>query len=83
MESTTSSIPDKENNNNNNQTDDKIANKKIFNAFTFNDLFGPFIIIAIAVSTILYVNSSEKLKKKLLEIDNIEERKNLNGNKIK
>ncbi|MGZ5551552.1 MAG: hypothetical protein ACXWE7_12280, partial [Nitrososphaeraceae archaeon] len=81
MASTTSSITDKENNNN--QTDDKIANKKIFNALTFNDLFGPFIIIAIAVSTILYVNSSEQLRKKLLEIDNIEERKKLKGNKIK
>ena len=76
MTSTTSSITDKDNNNNNNnQTDDKIANKKIFNAIAFNDLFGPFIIIAIAASTILYVNSSEQLRKKLLEMENIEERK--------
>ena len=49
-----------------------MANNKIFNSLTFNDLFGPFIIIAIAASTILYVNSSKQLRKKLLEMKNIE-----------
>jgi copper transport protein len=81
MASTTSSITDKDKNNN--QTDDKIANKKILHDLAFNDLIGPFIIIAIAASTILYVNSSEQLRKKLFEIENIEERKKLKDNKIK
>lgn len=80
--STPSSVTDNDNNNNN-QTDDNIANKTIFNTLRFNDFFGPFIIIAIAASTILYVNSSEQLRKKLLEIENIEDRKKLKGNKTK
>ena len=80
--STPSSVTDNANdNNNNNQTDDNIANKSIFNTLRFNDFFGPFIIIAIAASTILYVNSSEQLRKKLLEIENIEDRNKLKGNK--
>ncbi|HEU5461430.1 MAG TPA: copper resistance protein CopC [Nitrososphaeraceae archaeon] len=76
--STPSSITDNDNNNNNNnnQTDRNIANKSIFNILRFNDFFGPFIIIAVAASTILYVNSREQLRKKLLEIENIEDRNN-------
>ncbi|HVP81989.1 MAG TPA: CopD family protein, partial [Nitrososphaeraceae archaeon] len=58
--------------NKNNQTEETRANNEIFNSITFNDLFGPFIIIAIAASTILYINSSEQLRKKLLEMKNIE-----------
>ncbi|HEX6646945.1 MAG TPA: copper resistance protein CopC [Nitrososphaeraceae archaeon] len=81
--STPSSVTDNDNNNNNNQTDDNIANKTIFNTLRFNDFFGPFIIIAIAASTILYVNSSEHLRKKLLEIENIEDKKKLKGDKTK
>ena len=46
-------------------------------------LFGPFIIIAIAASTILYLNSSKQLKKKLLEMKNIEGIKKLKGTKSK
>ncbi|HZB65160.1 MAG TPA: hypothetical protein VE307_07610, partial [Nitrososphaeraceae archaeon] len=61
-------------NNDNNQTDNNIANKTIFNEFRFSDFFGPFIIIAIAASTILYVNSSERLRKKLLDIENLEKK---------
>jgi hypothetical protein len=71
-----SSVTDNDKNNNNNQTDNNIANKTIFNEFRFSDFFGPFIIIAIAASTILYVNSSEQLRKKLLDIENIEAKKN-------
>jgi copper transport protein len=78
-----SSITDNNNNNNNNQTDSNIANKKIFNELRFNDFFGPLIIIAIAASTILFVNSSEQLRKKQLEIENIEEKRKLKGNKTK
>ena len=80
--STPSSVTENANdNNNNNQTDGNIANKSIFNTLRFNDFFGPFIIIAIAASTILYVNSSEQLRKKLSEIENIEDRNKLKGNK--
>ena len=71
-----SSVTDNDKSNNNNQTDNNIANKTIFNEFRFSDFFGPFIIIAIAASTILYVNSSEQLRKKLLDIENIEAKKN-------
>jgi copper transport protein len=77
-----SSVTDNNKNNNNNQTDNNIANKTIFNEFRFSDFFGPFIIIAIAASTILYVNSSEQLRKKLLDIENIEAKK-IKGNKKK
>ena len=76
-----SSVTD--NNNNNNQTDSNIANKKIFNELRFNDFFGPLIIIAIVASTILFVNSSEQLRKKQLEIENIEDKRKLKGNKTK
>jgi streptogramin lyase len=69
--------------NKNNQTEETMANNKIFNSLTFNDLFGPFIIIAIAASTILYVNSSEQLRRKLLEMKNIEGIKKLKDNKSK
>ena len=77
-----SSVTGNDKNNNNNQTDNNIANKTIFNEFRFSDFFGPFIIIAIAASTILYVNSSEQLRKKLLDIENIEAKK-IKGNKKK
>jgi streptogramin lyase len=70
-----SSVTVNDKNNNNNQTDTNIATKTIFNEFRFSDFFGPFIIIAIAASTILYVNSSEQLRKKLLDIENIEAKK--------
>ena len=69
--------------NKNNQTEETIANNEIFNSLTFNDLFGPFIIIAITASTILYINSSEQLRKKLLEMKNIEGIKKLKDNKSK
>jgi hypothetical protein len=69
--------------NKNNQTEETRANNEIFNSITFNDLFGPFIIIAIAASTILYIKSSEQLRKKLLEMKNIEGIKRMNDNKSK
>lgn len=69
--------------NTNNQTEENMANNKILNSLTFNDLFGPFIIIAIAASTILYVKSSKQLEKKLLEMKNIEGIKKLKGTKSK
>jgi len=69
--------------NKNNQTEETMANNKIFNSLTFNDLFGPFIIISIAASTILYVNSNEQLRKKLLEMKNIEGIKKLKDRKSK
>jgi copper transport protein len=70
-------------NNNNNQTESNGTNKKLFNELRFNDFFGPFIIIAIAASTILYVNSREQLRKKQLDIENIENQRKLRGNKTK
>ncbi|HKO40467.1 MAG TPA: copper resistance protein CopC, partial [Nitrososphaeraceae archaeon] len=70
-------------NKNNNQTANKIINKNIFNNLNFNDFFGPLIIIAIATSTILYVNSSEQLRKKQLDIENIEEKRKLKSNRTK
>ena len=70
-------------NKNNNQTANKIINKNIFNKLNFNDFFGPLIIIAIATSTILYVNSSEQLRKKQLDIENIEEKRKLKSNRTK
>ncbi|HEY9485455.1 MAG TPA: hypothetical protein VIQ04_02335, partial [Nitrososphaeraceae archaeon] len=69
--------------NKNNQTEETRVNNEIFNSITFNDLFGPFIIIAIAASTILYIKSSEQLRKKLLEMKNIEGIKRMNDNKSK
>jgi hypothetical protein len=77
-----SSVTDN-NNNNNNQTEGNGTNKKLFNELRFNDFFGPFIIIAIAASTILYVNSREQLRKKQLDIENIENKRKLRGNKTK
>src|SRR5215211_2197708 len=76
-----SSVTDNNNNNNNNQTEGNGTNKKLFNELRFNDFFGPFIIIAIAASTILYVNSREQLRKKQLDIENIENKRKLRGNK--
>ncbi len=70
-------------NKNNNQTANKIINKNIFNKLNFNDFFGPLIIIAISTLTILYVNSSEQLRKKQLDIENIEEKRKLKSNRTK
>jgi copper transport protein len=69
--------------NNNNQTASNITDTVLFKKIRFNDLFGPFIIIALVISTILFLNSSNQLRKKLLEIDNIENRKKQKGNKMK
>jgi len=80
MEFNPNSVAD---NKNNNQTANKIINKNIFNKLNFNDFFGPLIIIAIATSTILYVNSSEQLRKKQLDIENIEEKRKLKSNRTK
>jgi copper transport protein len=80
MEFNPNSVAD---NKNNNQTANKIINKNIFNKLNFNDFFGPLIIIAIVTSTILYVNSSEQLRKKQLDIENIEEKRKLKSNRTK
>jgi copper transport protein len=61
---------------NNNQTISNVTNTGFFGKIRFNDLFGPFIIIALVASTILYLNSNNQLRKKLLEIENIENKKN-------
>jgi copper transport protein len=58
--------------NTNNQTVINIPNIIQFEKISFNDLFGPFIIIALVASTLLYLNSNNQLRKKLLEIENIE-----------
>jgi copper transport protein len=69
------------NNNNYNKTVSNITNTVLFEKIKFNDFFGPFIIIALVASTILYLNSSNQLRKKLLEIENIENRKKQKDNK--
>ena len=56
----------------NNQTVINIPNIIQFEKISFNDLFGPFIIIALVASTLLYLNSNNQLRKKLLQIENIE-----------
>jgi copper transport protein len=71
------------NENNNNQTVSNITNTLLFEKIRFNDLFGPFIIIALVVSTILYLNSNNQLRKKLLEIESIENRKKEKSTKMK
>jgi copper transport protein len=68
----TSTIDNNNKDNINNQTVTNIPNILPFGKISFNDLFGPFIIIALVASTILYLNSSNQLRKKLLEIENIE-----------
>jgi copper transport protein len=60
------------NDNTNNQTVNNIPNTVLFGKIRFNDLFGPFIIIALVISTILYLNSSNQLRKRISEIENIE-----------
>jgi hypothetical protein len=62
------------NDNNNNQTVNNFTNNMLFGKMKFNDLFGPFIIVALVVSTILYLNSSNQLRKRISEIENIENR---------
>ena len=69
------------NDNTNNQTVNNITNTVLFGKIRFNDLFGPFIIISLVISTILYLNSKNQLRKKVLEIENIENRKKQNGSK--
>jgi copper transport protein len=59
----------------NNQTVINIPNITQFEKISFNDLFGPFIIIALVASTLLYLNSNNQLRKKLLQIENIENEK--------
>lgn len=71
------------NDNANNQTVNNITNYVLFGKIRFNDLFGPFIIIALVVSTILYLNSSDQLRKKISEIENIENRNKQKGTKIR
>jgi copper transport protein len=78
----TSTINNKSDNTNN-QTVTNIPNIISFEKISFNDLFGPFVIIALVASTILYLNSSNQLRKKLIEIENIENRKKQNGSKKK
>ncbi|HEX2406222.1 MAG TPA: copper resistance protein CopC [Nitrososphaeraceae archaeon] len=72
-----------DNDNNNNQTVSSITNTLLFEKIRFNDLFGAFIIIALVASTILYLNSRNQLSKKLLEIENIENRKNQKSSKMR
>ena len=71
------------NDNNNNQTVNNITNTVLFGKITFNDLFGPFITIALVVSTILYLNSSNQLRKRISEIENIENRNKEKGTKMR
>ena len=66
---------DNNSDNTNNQTVTNITNIISFEKISFYDLFGPFIIIALVASTILYLNSTNQLRKKLLEIENIENAK--------
>jgi streptogramin lyase len=70
------------NDNNNNQTVNNITNTVLFGKIRFNDLFGPFITIALVVSTILYLNSSNQLRKRISEIENIENRNKEKGTKM-
>jgi ligand-binding sensor domain-containing protein len=72
-----------DNDNNNNQTVTNTTNSVLFEKIRFNDLFGAFIIIALVASTILYLNSRNQLSKKLLEIENIENRKNQKSSKMR
>ena len=60
------------NDNTNNQTINNITITVLFGKIRFNDLFGPFIIIALVISTILYLNSTNQLRKRISEIENIE-----------
>ncbi|HJU60344.1 MAG TPA: copper resistance protein CopC, partial [Nitrososphaeraceae archaeon] len=73
----TATIEDR--NNNNNKTVSNITDTELFEKIRFNDLFGPFIIISLVISTILYLNSSNQLRKKLIEIENIENRNKQHG----
>ncbi|HET7644447.1 MAG TPA: CopD family protein, partial [Nitrososphaeraceae archaeon] len=65
-------------NNNTNQTDSNISKTILFEKIRFNDIFGPLIVVALVASTILYLNSNNQLRKKLLELEIME-----NKNKVK
>ncbi|HET8792502.1 MAG TPA: hypothetical protein VFM31_01815, partial [Nitrososphaeraceae archaeon] len=66
-------------NNNANQTDSNNTSKSmLFEKIRFNDVFGPLIVVALVTSTILYLNSNNQLRKKLLELEIME-----NKNKVK
>ncbi|HJT85047.1 MAG TPA: copper resistance protein CopC [Nitrososphaeraceae archaeon] len=65
-------------NNNTNQSDSNISKSMLFQKIRFNDVFGPLIVVALVASTILYLNSNNQLRKKLLELEIIE-----NKNKVK
>ncbi|MDF2737376.1 MAG: putative copper export protein, partial [Nitrososphaeraceae archaeon] len=71
------------NDNNNNQTVNNFTNNMLFGKMKFNDLFGPFIIVALVVSTILYLNSSNQLRKRISEIENIENRNKEKATKMR
>jgi len=60
-----------------------IPNIISFEKISFNNLFGPFVIIVLVASTILYLNSSNQLRIKLLEIENIENAKKSTRKKTK
>ena len=49
-------------NNTDNQTINNISNMTSFEKVSFNDIFGPFVIIALVASTILYLNSNNQEK---------------------
>ena len=72
-----------DNNTDNDQTLINIPNIMSFENIRFNSLFGPFIIIALVASTIMYLNSSNQLRKKLLEIESIEDAKKEKNTKKK
>ncbi|HYY71726.1 MAG TPA: hypothetical protein VE595_04885, partial [Nitrososphaeraceae archaeon] len=71
------------NDNTNNQTINNITITVLFGKIRFNDLFGPFIIIALVISTLLYLNSSNQLRKRISEIENIENRNKEKGTKMR
>jgi hypothetical protein len=50
----------------------------LFEKIRFNDIFGPLIVVALITATILYLNSSNQLRRKLLDLEIME-----NKNKIK
>ncbi|MGE3859781.1 MAG: copper resistance protein CopC [Nitrososphaeraceae archaeon] len=64
--------------NNNNQTESNISKTMLFEKIRFNDIFGPLIVVALITATILYLNSSNQLRRKLLDLEIME-----NKNKIK
>jgi sugar lactone lactonase YvrE len=65
-------------NDNINQIENNISKPMLFEKIRFNDIFGPLIVIALVASTILYLNSSNQLRRKLLDLETID-----NKNKVK